>query len=270
MRCWLWRPALVTGVLLLLPATGRTQSVDVERPPLYLLAVGISKYPERKLDYAAADAAAVAAAFEKHSKAVFQSIEVKVVTDDKADRKGILDGMEWLRKHMTAKAMGIVYFAGRGVQDKEGALCLLPVDFKEKGLAGSALTAKVLKEQLAGIPSRLLLILDASHAGAFLNAKKAGKADPAADPTGEDRLVVLAAATASEEARESNEHRHGVFTQALVEGLAGKAEKDSSGAVYLHELDRYITNRVKELSKGRQHPVLGKPTSIRSFPVSKP
>ena len=62
----------------------------------------------------------------------------------------------------------------------------------------------------------------------------------------------------------------GNFTCALVEGLSGKAAKAGNGAVYLHHLDAYVTDRVKELSKGKQHPVSAKPTTIRSFPLSKP
>jgi hypothetical protein len=40
--------------------------------------------------------------------------------------------------------------------------------------------------------------------------------------------------------------------------------------VYLNELDAYVTDRVKELTKGQQHPVTAKPTSIRSFPLARP
>ena len=39
---------------------------------------------------------------------------------------------------------------------------------------------------------------------------------------------------------------------------------------YLHHLDAYVTDRVKELTRGRQHPVTSKPSTIRSFPLSKP
>jgi len=45
---------------------------------------------------------------------------------------------------------------------------------------------------------------------------------------------------------------------------------NADGAVYLHQLDSYITDRVKVLSQGKQHPVTAKPTSIRSFPLAKP
>ena len=65
---------------------------------------------------------------------------------------------------------------------------------------------------------------------------------------------------------ESPQVGHGYFTLALVEGLSGKADYNHDGVVQLNELDLYVTDRVKELSKGMQHPVTARPTSIRSFP----
>jgi hypothetical protein len=38
----------------------------------------------------------------------------------------------------------------------------------------------------------------------------------------------------------------------------------------LHHLDSYITDRVKELTKGRQHPVTARASTLRSFPLAKP
>jgi uncharacterized caspase-like protein len=69
---------------------------------------------------------------------------------------------------------------------------------------------------------------------------------------------------------ESPSVEHGYFTLALIEGLSGKADYNKEGLVYLNGLDLYVTARVKELSKGRQHPVTTRPTSIRSFPLSRP
>jgi DNA-directed RNA polymerase specialized sigma24 family protein len=57
---------------------------------------------------------------------------------------------------------------------------------------------------------------------------------------------------------------------ALPDVEARKADYNQDGVVYFHELDGYVTERVKELSKGQQHPVTARPTSIRSFPLSKP
>jgi hypothetical protein len=80
----------------------------------------------------------------------------------------------------------------------------------------------------------------------------------------------MCSSTRRESSLESNEHRQGYFTLAVVEGLSGKADRTASGAVYSHKLDVYVTDRVQELTRGQQHPVTAKPTSIRPFPLAKP
>ena len=88
--------------------------------------------------------------------------------------------------------------------------------------------------------------------------------------TDEYGVVVLCSSTGREFSLESAKVGHGYFTLALIEGLNGKGPKTTDGAVYLHHLDSYVTDRVKELSEGRQHPVTSKPSSLRSFPLAKP
>ena len=41
------------------------------------------------------------------------------------------------------------------------------------------------------------------------------------------------------------------------------------GSDYITELDLYVTDRIKELSKDWQHPVTSKPVGLRPFPLSK-
>jgi hypothetical protein len=83
-------------------------------------------------------------------------------------------------------------------------------------------------------------------------------------------LIVMCSSMGRESSQESNEHRHGFFTQALLEGLGGKAEKSRDGAVHFHVLDVYVTNRVKELTRGQQHPVTARPTTVDPFPLTLP
>jgi hypothetical protein len=54
-----------------------------------------------------------------------------------------------------------------------------------------------------------------------------------------------------------------------VEGLAGKADANGDGTVYLNELDAYAARRVTQLSEGQQNPVTARPTSIRSFLLAR-
>jgi uncharacterized caspase-like protein len=126
------------------------------------------------------------------------------------------------------------------------------------------------------IPGRLILMLDACHAGAIGGEGKTRGTGELTDllvrdlTAEENGLIVMCSALGHERSQESNEFRHGLFTWAVLEALRdGKAEK-TDGAVYLSAVDAYVAKRVKELSRGRQNPVTGKPTSVRDFPLAKP
>ena len=58
--------------------------------------------------------------------------------------------------------------------------------------------------------------------------------------------------------------------QAFTEAVGGKADSDQDGVVQLHELSWYVGQRVRELTGGKQSPVVEAPRGIRSFPLAKP
>jgi WD40 repeat protein len=242
------------------------------RPALYLLAVGISAYKDKlKLDYAAKDAQTLVKACQKHSKRVFRNVTVKLLTDREATRKAILQGLTWLRKQMTQHDVAVVFFAGHGGKDADGSFFLFPVDVDPDDLLATGVPGDQLKKSLAGMPGRFVVMLDACHAGAVGGARNATPLtdelvrDLATDDSG---IVVMCSSMGREFSFEDRTVKHGYFTLALVEGLSGKADYDRDGIIHLNELDLYVTNRVKQLSKGRQHPVSARPTTVRSFPLA--
>jgi WD40 repeat protein len=262
---------------------------QVELPSLYVLAIGVSKHsvPSRALDFADRDATDLAESFQKHSRTLFKQIDTRVVVNDQATRRGIFAGLQWLRDKMAGKpnAVGIVFFAGHGEKDaRDGTLYFLPFNSEEKDFAGTAIEADTLKKQLASISGRLLLILDACHSGE-IGAEKTRGADLTdqllRDLTAEENgLAVLCSALGSQKAQESREHRHGMFTQALLEALCGQGNglageealrpTKIDGGVYLSALNAYVAARVRQLTKGYQNPIHGTPRFVRDFPLSKP
>jgi WD40 repeat protein len=249
---------------------------ESELPSMYVVAIGVSKYPDPlKLNCATQDAVQIAQTCEKHCQKLYRKVEVRLLTDEKATRREILGSLTWLRKQMTQNDIGIVFFAGHGEKDSDGTFYLLPVDVDPEDLLSTGVPGDQLKKTLAGIPGRFLVILDACHSGAVDGvSRRAGGSltddlvrDLATDEFG---VIVMCSATGREFAIENSALGHGLFTLAIVEGLSGKAKKSKDGAVYLHHLDTYVTDAVKELSKGRQHPVTSKPASVRPFPLSLP
>jgi uncharacterized caspase-like protein len=249
---------------------------EVTLPRLYVLAVGISAYPGNlKLNYAAKDARAIEQVFKEKSGQLFRKVETKLLTDVQASRAELLKGLTWLRKEATQGDVAVFFFAGHGMKDADGRFYLLPADGDPDNLLATAVAQDDMKSALRGIPGKAVALLDACHAGAADGDQRRSAGtlteDLVRDLVTDDRGVVLIASAMGQEfALESNEHRHGCFTLALVEGLSGKAERSKDGAVYLHRLEAYVTDRVKELTRGKQHPVTAKPTSVRPFPLTRP
>jgi uncharacterized caspase-like protein len=81
-------------------------------------------------------------------------------------------------------------------------------------------------------------------------------------------VVVMTASTGKELSQERREWGHGAFTKALLEGLeTNAADYSHDGIIYVHELDTYISERVKVLTNGKQHPTTQKPSTISRFPI---
>lgn len=255
------------------------EQLELRKPRLVVLAVGVSKYRTANvgtLDYAATDARAVLDAFRTHSKELFRELKPKLLMDDEATRDNIMDGLDWLTKEVSQDDYAVVFFAGHGEPDNAGNVYFLPVEADKEKLRRTAVAGEELMKAFRGLPpSKRVLILDACHAGAV----KGGKRRAAGSVTDtllremllpENGVVVMCSSTGREFSEESHAHRKGTFTLALTEGLAGKGPKDAAGMIFTHHLHSYVGDRVKELTGGRQHPVMKNPDEIRSFPVAKP
>jgi uncharacterized caspase-like protein len=84
----------------------------------------------------------------------------------------------------------------------------------------------------------------------------------------ENGAVVFSSASGRQYALENTEWGNGAFTKGLVEGLTGKADYRGTGRITVNMLDLYISERVKELTKGEQTPTTVKPPNVPDFPVA--
>src|SRR5262249_26250553 len=89
------------------------------KPNLYFLAAGVDAYPAPDdLKGAVNDATKLEAAFKDHSKNLFGTIETNRLPEAKTKKAGILEGLDWLKGRMTAKDVGVFFFAGHGCRDE--------------------------------------------------------------------------------------------------------------------------------------------------------
>ena len=263
--------AYSTSTPQMIAVTCRMQAV--RKPGLYVLAIGVSEYknPQYNLKSAHADAEAIAAALKQQQGKLFGRVQARVLTNQKASRGDILDGVDWLLKETTQRDLAIMFIAGHGKRDNRGNYYFLPHEADIDRLRRTGVPWTELQSVLADLPSKRLLFVDTCHAGAVTGGRTRSAdsltdaiRDLVADEVG---AVVMAASTGRELSHERDDWGHGAFTKALLEGFEGKADYNGDGAVYLTELDAYVTDRVKALTKGAQHPTTNKPSTVRSFPI---
>ena len=84
----------------------------------------------------------------------------------------------------------------------------------------------------------------------------------------ENGAIVFAASTGTQYSIEDPAWSNGAFTKALVEGLGGQAGVGTSGRITVNMLELYISERVKELTRGQQTPTTKKPDMISDYPVA--
>jgi Uncharacterized protein containing caspase domain len=245
------------------------------RPTLYVLAVGVSKYANAalKLDYAAKDASDFAAAFKPQQDGLYRKVVIKLLTDESARRDDVLDGLEWIRRELTSRDVGMVFFAGHGVNDSDGIYYYLPQDVDIDKLKRTGVIFTEIRNTLASLPGKALFFVDTCHSGNVLGTGRRGARNDLTAvvnelSSAENGVIVFAASTGRQYAQESTEWRNGVFTKALLEGVGGKADHARSGRVTHKMLDLYTSERVKTLTKGSQSPVTIVPQGVPDFPVA--
>lgn len=253
------------------------ESTEWLKPNLYVVAIGISDYqkPGLKLDFADDDARAVSDLFATQKGRLFKNVDIKSCVNETADRGNIIRSLEWLDKEATQKDVVIVFIAGHGYMDRDNYY-LLPYDGDPDYLRRTAVRWDDFVDILGNLPCRRLLFLDTCHSGGIgpdLLTRSLGSAIDNTEAirelaSEEYGVVVMAASTGKELSMERKEWGHGAFTKAIIEGLeTGAADYSRDGIIYLHELDAYISERVKTLTNGKQHPTTQKPVTISRFPI---
>jgi WD40 repeat protein len=248
----------------------------IAKSKLYVLAVGVGAYanPAFKLDLPAKDARDVAASWKAQTGGLYRDVEVKLLTDAQATKNGILAGLEWLERETTEKDVAILYFSGHGINDpRSGDYLFLPYESDMEARRTTLLPDREVRSALSTIPGKVLLFLDTCHSGNLLGT---AKTRDAADLTGllnelasaDSGVVVFSASTGRQQAIESSDWKNGAFTRALLEALAGKADRDGDHSLYITEIESYLDKRVKELTRGLQTPVVAKPGGMPDFPVA--
>ena len=245
------------------------------KPKLYVLAVGISQYQdaELRLGLAAKDALDFALAWNDQKGRMYSGVEVRSYTDAQATKGNILDGLEWLQRQVTQKDVAVLFFAGHGVNDPNGMFYFLPVDADLERLKRTGISQSDITSTVTTITGKVLVFMDACHSGNLMGkTKRRGVVVTSAVvnelASAENGAVVFSSSAGRQYSQENPEWGNGAFTKGVVEGIRGKADYRGTGRITVNMLDLYISERVKELTKGEQTPTTVKPPNVPDFPVA--
>ncbi|MEE8444231.1 MAG: caspase family protein, partial [Alphaproteobacteria bacterium] len=236
-----------------------------EKPRLYVLAVGVSKYrdPALRLELAAKDAADFAAILERQEGRAFGTVRVRILRDGEATRKNLRQGLDWLASAPGRRDVAVLFLAGHGVDDPSAGYFFLPYDAKRDAVAATGLSYTEIKRAMSRVSGRALLFVDTCRAGDVWGrpGEPSSDIDRIVNDLGspEHGVIVFASSTGRQVSFESDAWGNGAFTKALVEGLGGRADVFGDDQVTVTTLDAYVANRVSKLTKGRQTPATGKP-----------
>lgn len=250
------------------PADAKTNtSTDVEpgiKPNLYILAIGISEYQDAavNLTYAHSDAQALVEKFSEMQGVLFNNVYARAILNREATLVNIKTGINWLEREATQHDVIVMFVSSHGALDHKGNLYILPTDFNAYNLFATALNIRDLTEGINGVPCKKLVLLDACHSGQSgfdlleLGSSKGADVDKVVQELIEQEpgLTVMTSSSGREYSYETVTWGHGAFTKAILEGFDGNADLDGDQVIKLKELDYYVSERVKSLTGGRQHP----------------
>jgi Caspase domain/WD domain, G-beta repeat len=248
------------------------------RPKLYAQLVGVTGYenPDYKLQFPAQDAVSVAKALDAQKGGLFGDVQTKVVAD--ANQHSVFEGLDWLRQATTSGDLAVVFLAGHGFVDPKKRFWFLTREADTGRLRTTAVSNDDLFDSIASIPGKKVLFIDACYAAAALTwGDRALETTPDMNKlvndfsTAGSGIVVYASSTGTEFSKEDPTLSHGAFSEALIEAIGeGKAPADNEGRITIVTLENYLDDRVKELTKGQQHPIMNRPQPVPDFPIALP
>jgi uncharacterized caspase-like protein/tetratricopeptide (TPR) repeat protein len=239
------------------------------RGKLWAVVIGVSNYKnlpaEGQLKFPHRDAEEFAAFLRSPQGGGFPSSQIKVLLNQEATLAAVRTALgTWLARSAEPEDSVYVFFAGHGVVEGDRDGYLLAHDSDPQNLYATALSVdelnKVISERLR---TRLVvLITDACHAGRLGLASR-GVEDKILvnrflDEVGKTGQGVFRLLASRPDELSYEDKRwgggHGVFTNFLLEGLRGRADRDGDGVVRAGELLDYLSEVVPNETKALQHP----------------
>lgn len=241
------------------------------KPALIFLGIGISKYKNsaagsdfQDLTFADKDVADIAKTFETQNSLqpeqarAFNKVITKVIPNEEANKKAILDGLEWMNQEAKKNSnnVHVLYLAGHGGMDKYENYYFyshLHAPGPDIDPENNDVQWRVIMDRLINAPGKSVIFIDTCHAGGTKSDTdlQAVRNKYMQEFTG---VFTFMASDANGVSVENPEWQHGVFTKTVLDGLSGAAdapvgEEPKDGKVDVDELGRYVKRQVEKLAK---------------------
>ena len=203
---------------------------EVSSKNYYALLVGISNYEDESLNLSTpkADAKRMYDVLGKDSRYIRS-----IIQNQYANKETVLSELKKITNVAKSEDCIVFFFAGHG---EDG--CLLMADKKE---AYYSELIEILKRTKA---QHVYCFIDACYSGSI--KKQFTKQNKLLKVSGVNFIV---ACRGNQLAAESNWIGHGFFSQELIKGLNGLADKNKDGQITLLELYNYIIIQINKRSK---------------------
>ena len=263
-----------------------------KKPDAFIISIGVSKYKDENynLAYATKDAVDIENLFT--GSEYFNTVHTKSITDEDVVLES-LDDIKAFLDQADVDDFVLIFVAGHGVLDENFDYYFASYDMNFSNPSERGIPYKKIEELVDGIKAlKKLLILDTCHSGELdkdeIESRQKitdeefpgkGKFRNAGtnvafreDPLGFENInflmkqvfldlrkgtgaTVISSSGGTELAFESPKYENGLFTYSLIDALQNnKADLNKDDMITVSELQSYLIEEVKQLSKGLQVP----------------
>lgn len=259
-------------------ASGETEATG----KTYAVVVGISDYQDDAipdLKYADRDANAFAQFLKSKAGGSLDDDHIKVLLNKDATLGKFAVALDWLLEVCKAGDKAIIYFSGHGDVERKTVSqpgFLLCWDAPSRVyMAGGTLGLGYLEEIINTLSSngnvKVTMVADACHSGKLSGSQIGGAQATAANLNRQySNEIKILSCQPNEFSLEGEQWGggRGVFSFHLVDGLIGMADNNTDGMVSLHEISRYLEDKViPEVEPQSQIPIVLGNKSEKLFKV---
>lgn len=238
-----------------------------KKATLHLLFVGVSDYNEdselQDLRYAEKDAETIFKIFRNQS-ALFGNIDSNLLVGARATSGNLIAGVNAIRQlaqdgEIKPEDVLIIYISSHGTLLEDGDFRIATFDYLK--LAKERTTVSMRREvinPLREVNCKKIIFLDACFSGNASSGGKTGADDLSEAIIGilnaAPGITIIASSGKTEKSWELESYGHGSFSQAMIEALSEKADRNKDDIINLDEVFAYVAKRVPELNKAAGQP----------------